>query len=70
MLLDACDIDFSGQVSSDYAYSNLSSTCGLGGTIAVMYTITDDCGNAAQLLNVTLTLKDTTPPDLSGVCSN
>ncbi len=62
---DSCDPDFSGQVTSDYAYSNLSSTCGLGGTIAVIYTITDDCGNA-EILNATLTLEDTTPPDLSG----
>ena len=62
---DSCDPDFSGQVTSDYAYSNLSSTCGLGGTIAVIYTITDDCGNA-ETLNATLTLEDTTPPDLSG----
>ena len=62
---DSCDPDFSGQVTSDYAFSNLSSTCGLGGTIAVIYTITDDCGNA-ETLNATLTLEDTTPPDLSG----
>jgi len=62
---DSCDPDFSGQVTSDYAYSNLSSTCGLGGTIAVIYTIIDDCGNI-ETLNATLTLEDTTPPDLSG----
>jgi len=62
---DSCDPDFSGQVTSDYAYSNLSSTCGLGGTIVVIYIITDDCGNA-EILNATLTLEDTTPPDLSG----
>ncbi|WP_040254878.1 hypothetical protein, partial [Psychroserpens mesophilus] len=32
-----------------------------GGTIAVVYTITDDCGNATTL-NATLTIEDTTPP--------
>nr|WP_321222721.1 gliding motility-associated C-terminal domain-containing protein [uncultured Psychroserpens sp.] len=60
---DSCDTDFNGQVSSDFAYSNLVSTCGQGGTIAVIYTITDDCGNATTL-NATLTLEDTTPPNL------
>ncbi|MFD0962469.1 HYR-like domain-containing protein [Pseudofulvibacter geojedonensis] len=64
---DSCDPDFSGQVTSNYAYSNLSSTCGLGGTIAVIYTITDDCGNSSTL-NATLTLNDSTPPNLDG-CS-
>ncbi|MEH6537443.1 MAG: hypothetical protein V7719_13680, partial [Psychroserpens sp.] len=61
---DTCDTDFNGQVTSDYLYTNLTSTCGLGGTIAVIYTIIDDCGNASTL-NVTLTLEDTVAPDLS-----
>uniref|UniRef100_UPI00260A4D83 gliding motility-associated C-terminal domain-containing protein n=1 Tax=uncultured Psychroserpens sp. TaxID=255436 RepID=UPI00260A4D83 len=60
---DSCDTDLNIQVTSDYDYSNLVSTCGQGGTIDVVYTITDDCGNAATL-NVTLTLEDTTPPNL------
>ncbi|WP_298900099.1 hypothetical protein, partial [uncultured Psychroserpens sp.] len=64
---DSCDTDLNTQVTSDYAYANLVSTCGLGGTIAVVYTITDDCGNATTL-NVTLTLEDTTPPNLDN-CS-
>ncbi|MCK8482363.1 gliding motility-associated C-terminal domain-containing protein, partial [Flavihalobacter algicola] len=64
---DTCDTDFNGQVTSDYAYTNLVSTCGQGGTIAVIYTITDDCGNATTL-EATLTLEDTVVPDLSG-CS-
>ncbi|WP_298761379.1 hypothetical protein, partial [uncultured Psychroserpens sp.] len=64
---DSCDTDFTGQVTSDYVYTNLVSTCGLGGTIAVVYTITDDCGNATTL-NATLTLEDTTPPNLDN-CS-
>ena len=64
---DTCDTDFSGQVTSDFTYTNLVSTCGLGGTIAVVYTITDDCGNASTL-NATLTLEDTTPPNLD-TCS-
>ena len=40
---------FTGQITSDYDFNNLSSTCGQGGTIAVIYTITDDCGNATTL---------------------
>ena len=64
---DTCDTDFNGQVTSDYAYTNLVSTCGQGGTIAVTYTITDDCGNATTL-TATLTLEDTTPPNLDN-CS-
>ena len=61
---DTCDTDFSGQITSDYDFNNLSSTCGQGGTIAVVYTITDDCGNATTL-NATLTLEDTSAPDLT-----
>ncbi|WP_425075577.1 gliding motility-associated C-terminal domain-containing protein [Psychroserpens sp. S379A] len=64
---DTCDTDFTGQITSDYDFNNLSSTCGQGGTIAVVYTITDDCGNATTL-NATLTLEDTSAPDLSN-CS-
>ncbi|WP_047545987.1 gliding motility-associated C-terminal domain-containing protein [Psychroserpens sp. Hel_I_66] len=62
---DSCDTDFNGQVTSDYAYTNLVSTCGLGGTIEVIYTINDDCGNTATL-TATLTLEDTVAPDLTG----
>ena len=32
---DTCDTDFTGQITSDYDFNNLSSTCGQGGTIAV-----------------------------------
>ena len=60
---DSCDVDNTFVVTSDYTFTNLSSTCGLGGTMTVNYTITDDCGNT-ETLNATLTLEDTTPPDL------
>ena len=60
---DGCDIDFTGQITSDYDFDNLVSTCGQGGTITVIYTITDDCGNDVTTTAV-LTLEDTTPPSL------
>ena len=52
--LESCADDLGVNVTSDYDFNNLSSTCGQGGTIAVVYTITDDCGNATTL-NATLT---------------
>ncbi|WP_323788816.1 VWA domain-containing protein, partial [Psychroserpens sp.] len=65
--LENCADDLGVTVTSNYDFNNLSSTCGQGGTIAVVYTITDDCGNATTL-NATLTLEDTTPPNLDN-CS-
>ena len=64
---DACDIDNTFSVTSDYTFVNLSSTCGAGGTLVVTYTISDDCGNPTNLI-ATLTLEDTTPPEL-GNCT-
>ncbi len=64
---DTCDANTTNTVTSDYDFGNLSSTCGLGGTIAVTYTVSDDCGNTSTL-NATLTLEDSTGPDLSN-CS-
>ncbi|WP_197429304.1 DUF7507 domain-containing protein [Winogradskyella endarachnes] len=59
---DACDNNFS--VTSDYVFNNLVSTCGAGGTITVTYTLTDSANNATSF-TATLTLEDTTGPDLS-----
>uniref|UniRef100_UPI00261D068B gliding motility-associated C-terminal domain-containing protein n=1 Tax=uncultured Lacinutrix sp. TaxID=574032 RepID=UPI00261D068B len=61
---DACDANAANTVTSNYDFANLSSTCGVGGTIAVTYTVADDCGNTTDL-TATLTLEDTTGPDLS-----
>ncbi|WP_206677697.1 DUF7507 domain-containing protein [Winogradskyella eckloniae] len=60
---DACDNNFT--VTSDYAFANLVSTCGSGGTITVTYTLTDATDNSTTL-TATLTIEDTTGPDLSG----
>ena len=54
--IDGCDSDLSGQVTSDYAFTNLITTCGLSGTISVIYTITDVSGNSVNL-NAILTIE-------------
>ena len=59
---DGCDNNFN--VTSDYVFGNLVSTCGAGGTITVTYTLTDSTDNASTFTAI-LTLEDTTGPDLS-----
>ncbi|WP_452219757.1 DUF7507 domain-containing protein, partial [Lacinutrix salivirga] len=61
---DTCDTDPTNTVTSNFDFANLVSTCGAGGTIEVIYTVADDCGNTTTL-TATLTLEDTTGPDLS-----
>uniref|UniRef100_UPI002623F16A DUF7507 domain-containing protein n=1 Tax=uncultured Winogradskyella sp. TaxID=395353 RepID=UPI002623F16A len=61
---DACDVDPTNVVTSDYDFANLVPTCGAGGTITVLYTVADDCGNTSTL-TATLTIEDTTPPTFS-----
>ena len=51
-------------VTADYDFSLLSSECGVGGAITVMYTVADDCNNS-QTLTATLTINDSTPPLLT-----
>ncbi|WP_191072803.1 gliding motility-associated C-terminal domain-containing protein [Mesoflavibacter profundi] len=65
---DACDADNTFTVTSDFDFNNFVSACGLGGTITVNYTISDDCGNSSST-SATLTLSDTTGPDLSACTS-
>ncbi|MDA0176489.1 gliding motility-associated C-terminal domain-containing protein [Mesoflavibacter profundi] len=65
---DACDADNTFTVTSDFDFNNFVSSCGLGGTITVNYTISDDCGNSSST-SATLTLSDTTGPDLSACTS-
>ncbi|MCP4054089.1 MAG: hypothetical protein GY739_13695, partial [Mesoflavibacter sp.] len=55
-------------VTSDFDFNNFVSACGLGGTITVNYTVADDCGNMAST-SATLTIEDTTAPDLA-LCSD
>ncbi|MBC3847843.1 gliding motility-associated C-terminal domain-containing protein, partial [Winogradskyella echinorum] len=59
---DACDNNIT--ITSNYNFGNLVSNCGAGGTITVIYTLTDATGNASTLA-ATLTLEDTIGPDLS-----
>ncbi|MFD2543719.1 hypothetical protein ACFSSB_15410, partial [Lacinutrix gracilariae] len=61
---DACNTDAVFDVTSDYAFTNLASTCGAGGTLTVTYTVADDCDNET-VLTATLTLEDSTGPDLT-----
>ncbi|WP_452229202.1 hypothetical protein, partial [Lacinutrix sp. MEBiC02404] len=61
---DACDTDAVFDVTSDYAYTNLASTCGAGGTLTVTYTVADDCDNETILVAI-LTLNDSIGPDLT-----
>ncbi|MDO6598497.1 gliding motility-associated C-terminal domain-containing protein, partial [Oceanihabitans sp. 2_MG-2023] len=61
---DSCDTDAVFDVTSDYAFTNLASTCGAGGTITVIYTVSDDCDNETTL-TATLTLEDSIGPDLT-----
>ncbi|WP_304143016.1 gliding motility-associated C-terminal domain-containing protein [Mesoflavibacter zeaxanthinifaciens] len=65
---DSCDADASYTVTSDFDFNNFVSACGLGGTITVNYTVADDCGNIAST-SATLTIEDTTAPDLA-LCSD
>ncbi len=57
-IADSCDNDFTGQVTSDYDFNNLTAAPGLGGMLDVEYTIEDDCGNITTLYAM-LTLENT-----------
>ncbi|WP_422661832.1 DUF7507 domain-containing protein, partial [Olleya sp. UBA1516] len=57
---DACDDNI--EVTSDFDYNNLISTCGNSGTILVTYTLTDATGNFS-IYTATITIEDTTGPD-------
>ncbi|WP_103071456.1 Ig-like domain-containing protein [Aquimarina sediminis] len=63
-ITDICNSDFTGKITSNYDFNNFNSSCGLGGDIEVVYTITDN-GQNTTTLTATLTLKDSTPPDLT-----
>ncbi|MBP2833903.1 tandem-95 repeat protein [Aquimarina sp. U1-2] len=60
---NACGTDFNGTISSNYDFNSLIPSCGLGGTLEVTYTISDENDNSTTYA-ATLTLIDTTPPAL------
>ncbi|MBQ0786690.1 MAG: hypothetical protein KBT69_04265, partial [Oceanihabitans sp.] len=61
--VDDCNVTATYTVGSNYDFANLISTCGAGGTIEVIYTGSDDCGNESSI-TATLTLNDSIGPDL------
>ncbi|MCF8237347.1 MAG: T9SS type A sorting domain-containing protein [Saprospiraceae bacterium] len=63
--LEGCASDLCGTitVTSDYDFSNYMTTCGSAGTITVIYTVTDDCGNSTTATG-TLTIEDNFGPVL------
>ena len=62
-VLANCATDNCGNVTvtSDYDFNNLSDACGLTGTVTVIYTISDECGNSVTKV-ATFTVIDTTDP--------
>ena len=60
---DACDMDMSSQVTSDYDFVNFVADCGATGELVVVYSVSDDCGNSATI-EATLTVIDTTAPEI------
>ncbi|MFD0842520.1 tandem-95 repeat protein, partial [Flaviramulus multivorans] len=61
---DGCNTDLTGQVTSDYDFTNFETTCGLSGNITITYTITDGSGNITTV-QATLTIEDTTAPEVT-----
>ncbi len=58
---DACD---TFAITHDFDVNNYVAGCGNTGTLAVTYTLTDNCGNSVSF-TASLTIEDTTAPDLS-----
>ncbi|WP_082422592.1 Ig-like domain-containing protein [Aquimarina longa] len=61
---DTCNTNFEGKITSSYDFKNLVSSCGSGGTIEAIYTITNKNGGTTTH-TATLTLNDSIPPDLT-----
>ncbi len=67
LTLEGCATDACGDfvVTSDYDFANFVVTCATAGSITVIYSVTDGCGNTSTITG-TFTIEDTTDPDLSG----
>jgi gliding motility-associated-like protein len=63
--LENCTQTFDITVTSDYDFNNLEAACGQTGSIDVIYTLTDLCGNAT-VFEATFTIEDNTPPVFDG----
>ncbi|MCF8239251.1 MAG: hypothetical protein K9I85_13905, partial [Saprospiraceae bacterium] len=68
-LLDICASESCSDVtvSSDFDFGNLVTDCGASGTLLVTYSVTDGCNTST--IAATLTIEDTTSPDLSACAS-
>ena len=61
--------DVGGSVTWTHNFTALSDGCGATGTATVIFTATDECGNAS-ITTATFTIIDTTPPAISPAASN
>ena len=59
---DACDPNLT--VNNNYPNVFAAGACGQTGVYTVTFTTVDDCGNASVACSSTITIEDTTPPDI------
>ncbi len=62
--------DVCGTVTWSNNYSAVSDLCGASGTVSVIFTATDECGNSTSTPATLFTIQDTTSPIISVEASN